>query len=85
MVPIAVEPHNTQYINSLLSVFELFQSWHFKTLDLALYRLCCINRKEATDWPIYYNCWRLYTDVWFKYDQARGIDIRTYYHIKNKY
>lgn len=49
MVPIAVEPHNTQYINSLLSVFELLQPWHFKTLDLALYRLCCINRKEATD------------------------------------
>lgn len=48
MVPIVVEPHNTQYINSLLSVFELFQLWHFKTLDLALYRLCCINRKEAT-------------------------------------
>lgn len=45
MVPIAVEPHNTQYINSLLSVFELLQPWHFKILDLALYRLCCINRK----------------------------------------
>lgn len=56
MVPIAVEPHNTQYINSLLSVFELLQPWHFKTLDLALYRLCYSNRKEATDWPICYNC-----------------------------
>lgn len=60
MVPIAVEysiyNNNTQYINSLLSVFELLQPWHFKTLDLALYRLCYSNRKEATDWPICYNC-----------------------------